>query len=563
MSSPEPRLPSASWSRDAVIYQIYPRSFADSDGDGTGDLRGVLSRLGYLAELGVDAIWLSPFFPSPMADGGYDVADHRGVDPMFGTLADAEELLAGAHHRGLRVIIDLVPNHTSDQHPWFQAALRAGPGDPARACYLFRDGRDGGPPNNWQSVFGGPAWTEVGDGQWYLHLFAPEQPDLNWEHPQVRAEFADILRFWLDRGVDGVRIDVAHGLVKAPGLPDDGPAGSQLLEGATTPYWDQDGVHEIYREWRTILDTYTPPRIGVAEAWVHSPARLARYLRPGELHQAFNFGFLTAPWSAGAYRRVIDESLAAVDSVGAAPTWVLSNHDVVRHASRFGRRRHTAGAAGGAERPAEPVDPALGLARARAGTLMMLALPGSAYLYQGEELGLPEVFDLPDRVRQDPLFHRSGGRRLGRDGCRVPLPWSGQAPPFGFSAAAGWLPQPSEWAALTVAAQRADPTSTRSLYRAALRLRRRLRLGHGPLSWRETPAPEVLVFDRPGLVCALNCGEAPVKLPEPYGEPVLASGAMPEPGVLPAHTAGWWAATSTTPAPPRSVGRGGASGRGW
>ncbi len=538
---------SDSWARDPVIYQVYPRSFADSDGDGVGDLPGVTTRLDHLAELGVDAVWLSPFFTSPMADGGYDVADYRDVDPIFGTLDDVDALLARAHRRGLKVIIDLVPNHTSGVHPWFREALAAGPGSAARARYVFREGRGGGPPNNWRSVFGGPAWTRVADGQWYLHLFAPEQPDLNWDHPQVRAEFADILRFWLDRGVDGLRIDVAHGMVKAPGLPDDGPGGAELLEGTRTPYWDQEGVHEIYREWRKILDSYTPERIAVAEAWVHDPQRLARYVRGDELHQAFNFDFLTAPWSAAGYREVIDTSLRAMDSVGAPATWVLSNHDVVRHASRFGRAGDTGGTAGGATRDEEPVDAALGLARARAATLLMLALPGSAYLYQGEELGLPEVFDLPDELRQDPTFTRSGGKRRGRDGCRVPLPWSGQAPPFGFSTGTPWLPQPAGWASLTVEAQRDDPRSTLSLYRAALSWRRRLRLGRGSLTWLDAPAPEVLVFQRPGLVCAVNCGAAPVRWGHPYGSPVLASGELDDHRVLPPHTAAWW----TTPDPSR------------
>ncbi|HEY8452796.1 MAG: glycoside hydrolase family 13 protein [Micromonosporaceae bacterium] len=529
-----------SWAREAVIYQIYPRSFADSDGDGVGDLPGVTSRLDYLVELGVDALWLNPFYASPMADGGYDVSDHRAVDPVFGTLADVDRLLAEAHRRGLRVIVDLVPNHTSDRHPWFQEALRSGPGSPARDRYLFRDGRDGGPPNNWRSVFGGPAWTQVPDGQWYLHLFAPEQPDLNWEHPEVREEYADILRFWLDRGVDGVRIDVAHGLVKAPGLPDDGPAGAELPAGVRTPYWDQDGVHDIYRHWRAILDRYTPERIAVAEAWVDDPERLARYVRPDELHQAFNFALLTAPWSADAFRRAIDGSLSAVAAVGAAPTWVLSNHDVVRHATRYGYSGDTGGAPGGIAEPPAAYDPARGLARARAATLMMLALPGSAYLYQGEELGLPEVTDLPAELRQDPLFRRSHGQVLGRDGCRVPLPWSGDKPPFGFSTGTPWLPQPEQWASLTVAAQAADPGSTLAMYRRALRCRRRLRLGRGPLSWRPAPDPATLVFERPGLVCAVNCGDRPVRIDGVPARPELSSGPLPGPGVLPADTAAWW-----------------------
>ncbi|HEY8472142.1 MAG TPA: alpha-amylase family glycosyl hydrolase [Natronosporangium sp.] len=538
---------SQSWARDAVIYQVYPRSFADANGDGIGDLPGITSRLDYLVELGVDAIWLSPFYKSPMADAGYDVADYRDVDPIFGTLADFDALLAGAHQRNLKVIIDLVPNHTSDQHPWFQEALAAGPGSPARQRYLFRDGAgpDGSePPNDWQSVFGGPAWTRVPDGQWYLHLFAPEQPDLDWEHPQVRAEFADIIRFWLDRGADGLRIDVAHGMVKAPGLPGMAAASAEMFGGAHTPYWDQEGVHEIYREWRKILDGYTPERIAVAEAWVPTLDRLSRYVRRDELHQAFNFQFLRTPWSASAYREVIIASIAAVESVGATATWVLSNHDVVRHATRLGRvnPEHTGGVAGGAHRGEEPADPVLGLARARAATLMMLALPGSAYLYQGEELGLPEVLDLPDELRQDPRFHQTGGEILGRDGCRVPIPWSGTEPPFGFGPPGSkpWLPQPADWARLTVEVQRRDPDSTWSLYRNALRLRRELALGSGHLSWPEPPADDVVLFERPGLICTTNCGSDPVRLPRRYGEPVLASGPVPEPGVLPANTTVWW-----------------------
>jgi len=535
------------WARHAVIYQVYPRSFADSDGDGIGDLPGVVSRLDYLADLGVDAVWLSPFFTSPMVDAGYDVADYRDVDPLFGTLADADRLLAGAHRRGLRVIIDLVPNHTSDRHPWFVEALAAPPGDPARERYLFRDGTgpDGGePPNDWPSVFGGPAWTRVADGQWYLHLFAPEQPDLNWEHPQVRAEFVDVIRFWLDRGVDGLRIDVAHGMVKAPGLPGTAVASGELLDDLPIPYWDQDGVHEIFREWRKILDGYAPERIAVAEAWVSGPERLARYVRPDELHQAFNFDFLRTAWAADAYRAVIDSSLAAVETVGAPSTWVLASHDVVRPATRLARAERTGGAPGGAARGERPVDPAMGLARARAAALLMLALPGSAYLYQGEELGLPEVLDLPDAVRQDPQFRHTGGQMLGRDGCRVPLPWSGAAPPFGFGppGSTPWLPQPAGWAALTVAAQRGDPHSTLSLYRDALRLRRELGLGLGPLRWLDQPAGGVLAFARPGLVCTTNCGPRPVPLRRRYGVPVLTSGPAPVPAVLPADTTVWWAA---------------------
>jgi alpha-glucosidase len=520
--------PGTRWWRDAVIYQVYVRSFADTDGDGLGDLPGVRSRLGYLAELGVDAIWLTPFYPSPMADCGYDVADYRDVDPVFGTLADAEGLIADAHAHGLRVIFDVVPNHTSHRHPWFEAALRAGPGSPERARYVFRDGKGAGgslPPNDWESVFGGPAWSRVPDGQWYLHLFAAEQPDLNWEHPEVRAEFEDILRFWLDRGVDGFRVDVAHGMIKAPGLPDIGHGGQvRMLGTERLPYFDQEGVHEIHRAWRRLLDSYDGERIGVAEAWAPDPERLSRYIRPDEMHQAFNFHYLKAPWDAAALRAVIDESLHTAGLVGAPTTWVLSNHDVQRHVTRYG-------------------DGELGLRRARAAALLTLALPGSAYVYQGEELGLPEVLDLPEEVCQDPQRLRAPGD--GRDGCRVPMPWSAGEPPFGFGPGPkSWLPAPASWAGLTVEAQRRDPGSTLELYRAALRLRReRPELGDGPLTWHESP-PHTLVFSRgDGLVCAVNLGAGPVELPL-RGEPLLASAPIGVTGtgsaLLPGDSAGWW-----------------------
>lgn len=516
------------WWRDAVIYQVYVRSFADSDGDGIGDLRGIEERLPYLAELGADAVWLTPFYASPQADGGYDVADYRVVDPLFGTLDDAQSLLRTAHRLGLRVIVDVVPNHTSDRHVWFREALAGGP---ARARYHFRPGRgpEGElPPNDWQSVFGGPAWTRVSDGSWYLHLFAPEQPDLNWEHPEVRAEFESVLRFWLElggRGVDGFRIDVAHGMVKAAGLPDIGTAEQVRMIGSQTlPFFDQDGVHEIHRSWRTLLDSYPGERIGVAEAWAPSAERLALYVRPDELHQAFNFQFLRCPWDAAAMRTVVDDSLAATASVGAPTTWVLSNHDVVRHVTRYG---------GGAA----------GLRRARAAALLMLALPGSVYLYQGEELGLPEVTDLPDELREDPSFFRGAGQDGLRDGCRVPVPWTEEGPSYGFGPGPGWLPQPESWGAYSVGAQTGDPGSTLELYRAALALRRRLEgLGDGPMSWLEGP-PGVLVFTRPGFVCTVNTLPGAVELRVP-GRPLLSSAAPDISGEsvrVPGDSCTWWA----------------------
>jgi alpha-glucosidase len=535
-----------SWADHAVVYQVYVRSFADSDGDGVGDLRGIRDRLDYLVRLGVDALWLTPFYRSPMVDGGYDIADYRDVDPRLGCLADIDALLVATHRRGLKVLIDVVPNHTSDRHRWFVAALADGPGSSARERYIFRPGcgpGGGEPPNNWQSVFGGPAWSRVPDGDWYLHLFAPQQPDLNWDSPDVRAEFSRILRFWLDRGVDGLRVDVAHGLVKPAGLPD----AEQPVEPGRRPYFDQDGVHEIYRGWRQTLDEYTPQRVMVAEARLRDPERVARYVRPGELDQAFNFEFLWAPWSADRLRTAATRSLAAMSAVRSVPSWVIGNHDEVRVATRL-----AGGVPGGgmADRPdteplAQPVAGAeVGLRRARAAALLSLALPGSAYIYQGDELGLPEVLDLPAEAREDPMWFRSGGTKVGRDGCRVPLPWSGEKPPFGFGppdSARSWLPQPADWRDLSLEAQQSNPDSTWSMYAAALRLRtRHLR---GPeLAWLPAPA-DVIAFRRGDtFVCLTNVSGAPLALDQfdLPGPPLLTSAPLDRPGKLPADTTGWF-----------------------
>ena len=536
------------WWRTAVVYEVYVRSFADSDGDGVGDVNGLRSRLPYLADLGVDALWVTPWYPSPMADGGYDVSDHRGIDPRLGTLADVDALLAEAHAVGLRVVVDLVANHTSAEHPWFRAALAGGPGAPERARYFFRDGRDGGvaPPNDWISAFGGPAWTRVCEpdgsmGQWYLHLFAPEQPDLDWDDEVVREEFDGIVRFWLDRGVDGIRVDAAPALAKVPGLPDAGHAPGALFESSTwvdNPHWDRDEVHRVFRRWRAISDGYDGDRVFVSEAVVAGPERLARYVRPDELHTSFNFDYLRAAWDADGLRAAIDGTLSALAPVGAPPTWVLSSHDETRHVTRFGREASGAGTMG--FDAASPTDLALGLRRARAAALLTLALPGSAYLYQGEELGLPEVEDLPEDVLQDPTWERSGHTARGRDGCRVPLPWSGDRPPFGFTAdgVRPWLPQPASWRELTVAAQRDDPASTLSLYRSALRLRRALTglAGDGPLTWRDL-GDGVLAFDRgSSFRCIVNLSERPVPLAG-QGDPVLTS--APVTADLPTDTAAW------------------------
>lgn len=536
--NPTPPTSDDDWWRSAAIYQVYLRSFADANGDGIGDLAGLRQRLPYLRDLGVEALWLTPFYPSPMIDGGYDVADYRDVDPMFGTLTEFDEVVVDAHALGLRIIVDLVPNHTSSVHPWFQAALAAAPGSPERARYHFAAGRGTAgelPPNDWESIFGGPAWTRLPDGQWYLHLFDSAQPDLNWRNPEVRAEFEEVLRFWLDRGVDGFRIDVAHGMIKAEGLPDvgfgqqTGQRQVELLGKSRLPYFDQDEVHDIYRAWRPILDSYPGGRMAVAEAWAETPQRLARYIGPDELHQAFSFDFLDAHWSADSFREVIDSALAESAVINAPTTWVLSNHDKQRHVTRYG-------------------DGPAGLRRARAAALLMLALPGCAYVYQGEELGLPEVLDLPDDLRQDPQYLRTG---QSRDGCRVPIPWSGELAPYGFSpdgSAPSWLPAPATWRELSVAAQNGAPDSTLELYRTALRIRRAhpaLSTAAAHLGWEETQ-PGVLAFTRTAdgtaLTCVVNISDAPAVSTE-YGEPLVASAALTREGssyLIPVDAAAWF-----------------------
>ncbi|MEU7955431.1 glycoside hydrolase family 13 protein [Micromonospora chalcea] len=529
------------WWRSAVIYQVYPRSFADGNGDGIGDVAGIRSRLDHLAALGVDAIWFSPWYPSPMADAGYDVSDYRDIDPVFGTLAEVEALIAEAHALGIRSIVDVVPNHCSDAHQWFRAALAGGPGAPERDLFWFRPGRGPGgdlPPTDWTGEFGGPTWTRTTDpdgtpGDWYLHLFAPQQPDFNWDHPRVREEFEDILRFWFERGVDGIRIDSAGLLVKDGTLPEVHP-------DRPHPFRDQDGVHDVYRAWRRIADSYPGGRALVGEVWLPDRQRFANYLRPDELHTAFNFDFLGCAWDATALRESIDGTLAAHAPVGAPATWVLSNHDVTRHVTRYGRADTRFSFA--AKREGIPTDLELGTRRARAAALLSLALPGAAYVYQGEELGLWEVEDIPYELRQDPMWERSGRVDPGRDGCRVPLPWQGDTPPFGFSpdgaAAAPWLPQPADWKDRTVRAQTGDPHSMLELYRAALALRRaEPALGDGTLAW--LPAPEgVLAFARePGFTCLVNLGDAAVPLAA-HDELLLASGPLDD-DRLPPDNAVW------------------------
>src|SRR3954452_22279095 len=452
----------AAWWRDAVVYQVYVRSFADANGDGIGDLAGVLSRLPYLRDLGVDALWFNPWYPSPLADTGYDISDYRSIDPALGTLEQAEQLIAEARTLGIRTIVDIVPNHVSSEHPWFRAALQAGPGSPERARFWFRRGRGDLPPNGWQSIFGGSAWTRVGDDEWYLHLFAPEQPDLNWTHPDVVREHEDVLRFWFDRGAAGVRIDSAALLVKDPEL-------SELDDGPAHPFVDRDAIHDVYRRWRAIADAYDEPRVLVGEVWLPDAKRLARYLRPDELHTAFNFDFLACPWDRAGLRRSIESSLAAHEPVDAPTTWVLSNHDVTRPVTRYGRQDTSFSFE--TKRVGTPTDRVRGTRRARAAALLAMALPSSLYVYQEEHLGLLEAEATPLDRRGDPMWHRSNGMDPGGDGCRIPLPWNGEAPPYGFSpdgAAPAWLEQPADWAPLTVEAQSGDTRSMLALYAAGL-----------------------------------------------------------------------------------------------
>jgi alpha-glucosidase len=506
------------WWRSAAFYQIYVRSFQDSNGDGIGDLPGIRSRLTYLRELGVDALWVTPFYPSPQADHGYDVADYTDVDPQFGTLEDFDALLEDAHALGIKVTIDIVPNHTSDRHPWFRNAI-ADPGHPDRRRYMFRPGRNGGPPTAWTSAFGGSAWTlDERTGEYFLHFFSPEQPDLDWHTAEVQESFERILRFWLDRGVDGFRIDVAHALFKDQSLPE------MVEPEPRPPFGDwlsallQPELHPLYRRWRRVAEEYAGDRIYVGEIVIENQDKIATYVAPDQLHLSFNFAFLFEEWDAARMRRTIDGTLSALAKVGAPATWVFENHDVTRLPTRYG----------GGE---------LGRRRARAAVLLLFGLPGPSFTYQGQELGLEEV-DLPDELRQDPIFFRTKGARVGRDGCRVPLPWTAEPPTFGFTDGRPWLPLPPHWGEVSVAAQTGEPRSMLELFRSAIRLRPRSE----PFGWRES-SDGTMIFARGDLTCVVNFAAPELELPD--GELLLAS----EPDVtttLPPNTAAWVKTKGTT-----------------
>jgi alpha-glucosidase len=537
----------ANWWRQATIYQIYPRSFADVNGDGLGDIKGITSRVDYLHKLGIDAVWLSPFYPSPLADGGYDVSDYRNVDPRLGTLEDFDEMLQTLHAVGIRVFVDIVPNHSSDQHPWFQEAIRAGKGSPERDRYIFRDGQGANgelPPNDWVSHFGPQGWTRITEpdgtpGQWYLHLFAPEQPDFNWDNQDVFDDFITTLRFWADRGVDGYRVDVAHGLKKDMSEPYPSIKSFEYsVEGEEKlrTLFDRDEVHEVYRQWRKVFDEYNPPRVAIAEA--NAPLyRRPLYASPDELGQAINFDILHQPWRAPRFKKSISNALKLANKAGSSSTWVLSSHDEVRHASRYALPEGTdyqkwLMTDGTSPKP----NAKRGLDRARAATMLLLALPGCHYIYQGEELGLPEVTDIHEPDLQDPIWIRDLKTRKGRDGCRVPLPWTKEGPSFGFGSNGSHLPQPAWWGKFSVEAEDGVEGSTLELYRAAIAARKKLQADE-KLEWVDSPK-KTLHFKRPnGWHSFTNFSGDKVRLPK--GKVVLSSRPLKN-GFVPKNTTVWF-----------------------
>lgn len=513
------------WWRQAVVYQIYPRTFNDSDGNGFGDLKGVTEKVGYLSELGIDAVWLSPFYPSKLYDGGYDVDDYRNVDPRIGTLNDFDLMVKALHAENIKVIVDIVPNHSSIHHEWFVEALNSPKGSAARDRYIFMDGDGNNPPNNWPSHFGPTCWTQVPDGQWYLHLFAPEQPDFNWKNAEVRADFENTLRFWSDRGVDGFRVDVAHSLTKEISKPFPEYPGylvEHLPEDGSHQMFDRDELMDVYRSWRKVFNSYNPPKFAVAEA--NAPlSRRGRYATEDTLGQAFNFEIMNTPWTAKDYKKTITDVLDFSEKAKSSSTWVLSNHDVVRHVSKFGLPLKTDYNKWLLSNGTEPkCDLAKGLLIARAATLLILGLPGSTYLYQGEELGLPEVADLKPEQLADPIWLRTSGKEKGRDGCRVPIPWTEKDAYPNFKG-------------LSAEQQEDQSESILNFYRKALWLRKDV-CKDETIEFVEVSA-EVISFKRSGNWQVItNFGATPIELP---AGKVLISSAPIANNHLPTNATAW------------------------
>ena len=535
------------WWRQAVVYQIYPRSFKDSNGDGLGDIKGITSKIDYLSSLSLDAVWLSPFYPSALVDGGYDVDDYRDVDPKLGSLADFDEMLTKLHEAGIRIFVDVVPNHSSNLHAWFKEAIAAEPGSAARSRYIFRDGKGANgelPPTDWPSHFAPSAWTHESKmggkhNQWYCHLFAPEQPDWNWDNREIEEDFLKTLKFWADRGVDGFRIDVAHAMKKDLSEPLKSQprfASHKELDAAkgTNVLFDRNEVHEVYKEWRKLFNQYDPPRVAVAEANVSAEA-LVKYASTEELGQSFNFEFLDAAFNAYEFKTIIDRALGYAKKNGSSTTWCLNNHDQMRPATKFGllptvdriRWRNSNGTS-------SPLDEKLGTQSAVAASMLIMALPGCTYIYQGEELGIHEVMDIPEDQIQDPQYLRNLKADKGRDGCRVPLPWTKSGSSFGFGDGGAHLPQPKNFGDYSLEVESADPSSPLSIFRKALALRKNL-ITAEEITWHETGDNSVLHFSRPnGLHCITNFGRNHYNF-DGIGEVIHASGPLAEKGVYLVH----------------------------
>ncbi len=556
------------WWHTAVVYQLYVRSFADSNGDGVGDLEGIRSRLDHLQQLGIDAVWLTPCFPSPQRDHGYDVADYFSIQPEYGTVEIMDRLVADARARGIKIMMDVVPNHCSSAHAWFQAALAAAPGSPERDRFYFRDGTgdDGSePPNNWRAWFGGSAWSRVVEadgsrGQWYLHLFTPYQPDFNWDNDDVAQQFDDMLTFWFDHGVEGFRVDAVAVVGKSPGLPDMPPAppGVRVTDLALyNPHvlFRPEG-HLPWKRWRRLTDAYTAahpdrPVFFVAEAYSPGrPDRVLEYLHGDEFHQVFSFDLLLAQWTPEQFHKAIADSIDELAPHGVPLVWTLNNHDAQRSVTRYGRADATDPARFSGNNLINSdaaVDVAVGTRRARAATLVVLGLPGAAYLYQGEELGLPEYLDMAPEARQDPIFITTDGRELGRDGCRIPLPWRTAADgSFGFSPAGTtappWLPQPSDLGTWSAESEETDPDSVLAFYRAAIARRREVFPTVGAFEFVDTPRGMV-GFRHGDVTVLLNMTDSPLATPPTvHGRLVISSQAGHDDAtVVPPDTAVWLA----------------------